>query len=157
MDAWKVRREGSPEHVETPFVLLAQGLMDGEWDPSDEVMGPAQWARFEHAFEMHGLRLGQAATFHPLHFAALEGEIDRGMREGAYAYVNQTYISWRGMPGEVETDEFLRRTADSVDKRQTALHARHDVEWPGFALVPSELKHAGRKGGPVSRMSTRDG
>ncbi|MBY0231335.1 MAG: DUF4159 domain-containing protein [Gemmataceae bacterium] len=46
---WKVRREGSPEHVETPFVLLAQGLMDGDWDPTDEVMGPGEtaWVRIE--------------------------------------------------------------------------------------------------------------
>jgi len=44
MEAWKVRHEGSPEHVEMPLAVLQQGLADGDWELTDEVMGPADTA-----------------------------------------------------------------------------------------------------------------
>jgi biopolymer transport protein ExbD len=38
---WKVRHEGSPKAVEVPTAQqVAQGLAEGMWEPSDEVMGP---------------------------------------------------------------------------------------------------------------------
>jgi biopolymer transport protein ExbD len=49
MELWKVRHEGSPEHVEVPFAVLAQGLADGDWELTDEVQGPedASWTLIE--------------------------------------------------------------------------------------------------------------
>jgi biopolymer transport protein ExbD len=49
MDTWKVRHEGSPQHVETTFALLVQGLTDGDWEPTDEVRGPgeSEWVAIE--------------------------------------------------------------------------------------------------------------
>jgi biopolymer transport protein ExbD len=37
---WKVRHEGSPQAVELTFEQLQDGLADGRWEPTDEVMGP---------------------------------------------------------------------------------------------------------------------
>jgi biopolymer transport protein ExbD len=49
--SWKVRHEGSPKFVEglTPG-QIAQGLVDGHWEPTDEVMGPqdADWVAIEN-------------------------------------------------------------------------------------------------------------
>ncbi len=49
--SWKVRHEGSPRAVEglTPG-QIAQGLMDGHWEPTDEVMGPqdSEWVAIEN-------------------------------------------------------------------------------------------------------------
>lgn len=54
-DLWKVRHEGSPAHVEVPLLVLQQGLLDGEWELTDEVQGPGerQWSAIEQhpAFE----------------------------------------------------------------------------------------------------------
>jgi biopolymer transport protein ExbD len=46
---WKVRHEGSPSFVEMPFEQLIQGLADGQWEPTDEVMGPGEkgWTAIE--------------------------------------------------------------------------------------------------------------
>jgi biopolymer transport protein ExbD len=48
--SWSARHEGSPRAVDglTPG-QLAQGLMDGAWEPTDEVMGPddTRWVAFE--------------------------------------------------------------------------------------------------------------
>jgi biopolymer transport protein ExbD len=46
---WKVRHEGSPQHLETSIEQLKQGLVDGAWEPTDEVMGPGEteWMPFE--------------------------------------------------------------------------------------------------------------
>ncbi len=49
--AWKVRHEGSPQSVEAdgaPQIL--QGIADGQWEPTDEVMGPGetQWSAIEN-------------------------------------------------------------------------------------------------------------
>jgi biopolymer transport protein ExbD len=46
---WKVRHEGSPQHLETTLDQLKQGLVDGAWEPTDEVMGPGEteWLPFE--------------------------------------------------------------------------------------------------------------
>jgi biopolymer transport protein ExbD len=48
---WKVRHEGSPRSIEgldVPKVL--EGLRDGLWEPTDEVMGPndAEWSAIEN-------------------------------------------------------------------------------------------------------------
>ena len=49
--SWKVRHEGSPRAVEdlTPG-QIAQGLIDGHWEPTDEVMGPqdTEWVPLEN-------------------------------------------------------------------------------------------------------------
>jgi biopolymer transport protein ExbD len=49
--SWKVRHEGSPRFVEglTPG-QIAQGLVDGHWEPTDEVMGPqdTDWVAIEN-------------------------------------------------------------------------------------------------------------
>jgi biopolymer transport protein ExbD len=48
--SWKVRHEGSPRFVEglTPPQVV-QGLLDGHWEPTDEVMGPEdqRWQAIE--------------------------------------------------------------------------------------------------------------
>lgn len=46
---WKVRHEGSPQHLEIPLEQIQQGLVDGAWEPTDEVMGPgeAEWVAIE--------------------------------------------------------------------------------------------------------------
>lgn len=46
--SWKVRHEGSPQAVEVQDAQqVAQGLVDGLWEPTDEVMGPgeASWTQ----------------------------------------------------------------------------------------------------------------
>jgi biopolymer transport protein ExbD len=46
---WKVRHEGSPEYLELPLKEIQQGLADGIWEPTDEVMGPeeTEWQPME--------------------------------------------------------------------------------------------------------------
>ena len=42
---WKIRHEGSPRHLEgLTFAQVAEGLRDGQWEPTDEVMGPQDTA-----------------------------------------------------------------------------------------------------------------
>jgi biopolymer transport protein ExbD len=48
---WKVRHEGSPQAVEgLTLQQVVQGLLDGQWEPTDEVMGPQdeQWVAIEN-------------------------------------------------------------------------------------------------------------
>ena len=50
MITWKVRHQGSPEHTEgltAPQVV--EGVQEGTWDPTDEVMGPndTTWTTLE--------------------------------------------------------------------------------------------------------------
>jgi biopolymer transport protein ExbD len=47
---WKLRHQGSPGHVEVPTdAEIAEGVADGVWEPTDEVMGPGetQWRSLE--------------------------------------------------------------------------------------------------------------
>lgn len=46
---WKVRHEGSPQSVSLTLEELRQGLVDGQWETTDEVMGPgdADWVPIE--------------------------------------------------------------------------------------------------------------
>jgi biopolymer transport protein ExbD len=47
---WKVRHEGSPRAVEgLTLAQVEQGLLDGHWEPTDEVMGPEdqRWVAIE--------------------------------------------------------------------------------------------------------------
>src|SRR5215212_780876 len=47
---WKIRHQGSPgEPVELPLEDLQEGLLDGRWEPTDEVMGPdeTEWVAIE--------------------------------------------------------------------------------------------------------------
>ncbi len=46
---WKIRHEGSPQHLETTLEQLRQAIADGLWEPTDEVMGPgdADWVPIE--------------------------------------------------------------------------------------------------------------
>jgi biopolymer transport protein ExbD len=49
--SWKVRHEGSPRAVEGLTAgQIAQGLVDGRWEPTDEVMGPQDqgWVAIEN-------------------------------------------------------------------------------------------------------------
>jgi biopolymer transport protein ExbD len=48
--SWKIRHEGSPRSIEGMTVPeVTQGLLDGLWEPTDEVMGPDdhQWTAIE--------------------------------------------------------------------------------------------------------------
>jgi biopolymer transport protein ExbD len=47
---WKIRHEGSPRHLEgLTLAQVIEGLRDGQWELTDEVMGPADaaWMRIE--------------------------------------------------------------------------------------------------------------
>src|SRR5262245_32060905 len=47
---WKIRHEGSPRSVEgLTLPQVVEGLQDGLWEPTDEVMGPddADWTAIE--------------------------------------------------------------------------------------------------------------
>jgi biopolymer transport protein ExbD len=49
--SWKVRHEGSPKHIELATAQeVLQGLIDGQWEPTDEVRGPddATWVSLEN-------------------------------------------------------------------------------------------------------------
>ena len=51
MSDWKVRHEGSPKASEgLTYEEALQGLLDGRWEPTDEVMGPqdADWVALEN-------------------------------------------------------------------------------------------------------------
>src|SRR5262245_65748251 len=63
MSTWKVRHEGSPKSTEgLTYEQALQGLLDGRWEPTDEVMGPSDttWVAFEN---------------HP-HFAEIAADIE---------------------------------------------------------------------------------
>jgi biopolymer transport protein ExbD len=48
--SWKIRHEGSPTAVEgLSLAEVAEGLQDGRWEPTDEVMGPedGEWVPIE--------------------------------------------------------------------------------------------------------------
>jgi biopolymer transport protein ExbD len=63
--SWKVRHEGSPQFIELASSQeVLQGLLDGVWEPSDEVRGPddANWT----ALENHPLFAEAAADIEPL-------------------------------------------------------------------------------------------
>ncbi|MFO0878742.1 MAG: biopolymer transporter ExbD [Gemmataceae bacterium] len=47
---WKVRHEGSPQFVEMTLEQIQQGLVDGLWEPTDEVQGPGEteWVALEN-------------------------------------------------------------------------------------------------------------
>jgi biopolymer transport protein ExbD len=49
--SWKIRHEGSPRSIEgLTMPEVTQGLLDGLWEPTDEVMGPddAHWVALEN-------------------------------------------------------------------------------------------------------------
>lgn len=54
MTTWKVRHEGSPQAVDTTLDQLQDQLADGRWEPTDEVMGPADgdWVAIENHPEL---------------------------------------------------------------------------------------------------------
>ena len=48
---WKVRHQGSPQSVEgLTLAQVVEGLQDGLWEPTDEVMGPQDkdWVAIEN-------------------------------------------------------------------------------------------------------------
>jgi biopolymer transport protein ExbD len=48
--SWRVRHEGSPRSIEgLTAPEISQGLLDGQWEPTDEVMGPndIEWMPIE--------------------------------------------------------------------------------------------------------------
>jgi biopolymer transport protein ExbD len=48
---WKVRHQGSPQSVEgLTLAQVVEGLQDGLWEPTDEVLGPgeAEWVAIEN-------------------------------------------------------------------------------------------------------------
>jgi hypothetical protein len=47
---WKVRHQGSPSALgDLTLAQVAEGLADGQWEPTDEVMGPGDttWVPIE--------------------------------------------------------------------------------------------------------------
>lgn len=46
---WLVRHEGSPQSVELPLEQISQGVLDGVWEPTDEVKEPgsSEWVPIE--------------------------------------------------------------------------------------------------------------
>jgi biopolymer transport protein ExbD len=51
MSAWKVRHEGSPRSIDgLSLPQVVEGLQDGHWEPTDEVLGPndAEWTAIEN-------------------------------------------------------------------------------------------------------------
>jgi biopolymer transport protein ExbD len=51
MSAWKLRHEGSPKTIEgLSLPQILEGLQDGRWEPTDEVMGPkdSAWTAIEN-------------------------------------------------------------------------------------------------------------
>jgi biopolymer transport protein ExbD len=60
---WKVRHEGSPQSIEMEQQELLDGLLDGAWEPTDEVMGPNDdtWT----AIENHPMLAEIAADLEP--------------------------------------------------------------------------------------------
>lgn len=62
--SWKIRHEGSPKSIEvqTPTQVL-EGLRDGLWEPTDEVMGPQD--RTWVALESHQVFAEAAAELEP--------------------------------------------------------------------------------------------
>jgi biopolymer transport protein ExbD len=51
MSEWRVRKEGSPEGLSVPSAVdVLVGLRDGNWEPTDEVMGPTdkEWQAIEN-------------------------------------------------------------------------------------------------------------
>jgi biopolymer transport protein ExbD len=51
---WQVRHEGSPQSVELPLEQISQGVLDGVWEPTDEVKAPgeAEWVPIEERPEL---------------------------------------------------------------------------------------------------------
>jgi hypothetical protein len=48
--SWKVRHQGSPESTgDLTLAQVTEGLLDGHWEPTDEVQGPqdATWVPLE--------------------------------------------------------------------------------------------------------------
>src|SRR5262245_36557998 len=48
--SWKIRHEGSPRHLDgLTLAQVAEGMRDGQWGPTDEVMGPhdTAWVAIE--------------------------------------------------------------------------------------------------------------
>jgi biopolymer transport protein ExbD len=60
---WKVRHEGSPQHLETTLEQIQQELIDGVWEPTDEVMAPGEteWRPIEN----HPVLAEMAADIEP--------------------------------------------------------------------------------------------
>ena len=58
---WKIRHEGSPRSVEgLSAAQVVEGLQDGQWETTDEVMGPQDrnWVAIEsHPVERVGATL----------------------------------------------------------------------------------------------------
>jgi biopolymer transport protein ExbD len=53
--SWKIRHEGSPQSLEgLTLAQVVEGLQDGLWEPTDEVMGPndEQWQAIENHPEL---------------------------------------------------------------------------------------------------------
>ncbi len=51
MSAWKLRHEGSPQSIDgLSLPQILEGLQDGRWEPTDEVMGPQDktWVAIEN-------------------------------------------------------------------------------------------------------------
>jgi biopolymer transport protein ExbD len=53
--SWKLRHQGSPDSLEgLTFAQVLEGLLDGQWEPTDEVMGPEDrdWVAIENHPEL---------------------------------------------------------------------------------------------------------
>jgi biopolymer transport protein ExbD len=59
--SWKVRHQGSPRSIEgLTLSEVIEGLQEGQWDPTDEVMGPddGQWQSIENHPQFAEIALG---------------------------------------------------------------------------------------------------
>ena len=57
---WKIRHEGSPRSIEgMSLAQVVEGLQDGLWEPTDEVMGPGEtkWVALENHPQLEDLAL----------------------------------------------------------------------------------------------------
>src|SRR6266851_8382043 len=67
---WKIRHQGSPKSIEgLTLAEIVEGLRDGLWEPTDEVMGPddLQWTSIENHPQLADLALDidpQPPTYH---------------------------------------------------------------------------------------------
>ena len=61
---WKIRHEGSPRSIEgMNLTQVVEGLQDGLWEPTDEVMGPddSTWVAIENHPQLEELALDYEA------------------------------------------------------------------------------------------------
>ena len=67
---WKIRHEGSPQSVDGLTASeVVEGLQDGVWEPTDEVMGPGdrQWVAIENHPQFEEIAADMEPPLTPVH------------------------------------------------------------------------------------------